>query len=577
MVGSTQCRRVGLLALVWAQVAVAQGVDAPAAAAVDSLREQRDRIQQWQRQALQVPDRPAAPAPPDWLPPLPGEANCVMLRGVEIRQPDAGMPTVPTALQAPPADYIGACVGSLSLQRLQVNLTGRLRALGYITSTLRLPEQHLADGVLRLILAWGRLGEVHVEAEGAGAALAGRPAANALALHPGAPLNLRDIEHSLETLARLPSQSARFVIEPGSQPGDSDLRILVGSQPARRAHLGLELQHGGPDSRRDLTGRMWLDAPFGWSDQLLVAFSAAPDHQGRAEARRHSVVLQWTVPYGRHLLSLSASTARHSRGLAGGVGRFVERGADDQAGLRWQWTAARGVDWRNQLWATWNERRGRSHIDDVELLSRRRVASELGIGVSHWQRLGCGETSGELESAHTVRLARLADFQDTVASLPRQWRVQVDWRCAWPDAVAADGAGGGAWSWTVSAWTQAAERPFDGTDLLTLGSRATVRGHAAAQALQGRRISVARVGITSPWRQLGNGVRWQPWLGWDAGRVDRPASDGIATGRRSRQAAVLGLRWLAGPAVAELGWARAVGPSPARRHGQWEAQVHWWF
>lgn len=577
-------RRLACLCLsvaAWAGVAPpvhAQPAQAAAPAAVDALREQRDLVWQWQREALRPAELPPAAAAAPWQPPLAGESPCVTLREVSIAlDGDAlalGLPPVPTALQTPPADFIGACVGTVGLQRLQANLTRRLHALGYITSALTLPPQDLADGLLRFALHWGLLGQVQVQAEGVpgvrASTWASLPAFNAIALQRGLPLNLRDIEHTLENLARLPSQAARFVIEPGEQPQHSDLRIVVGTQPAWRAQVGIDALEMVPGRTRDLQVHTWVDAPLGWSDQLVVAASLSPDGVGPGQARRHSLLLQWSVPIARHLLSLSASSARNSRSLAGGVGRFSERGSDDQVSLRWQWTGWRGATWRSQVWAQWTERRSRSRIDDLELLGRRRVASELGIGAGHWLRLPCGEASVELETVHTVRMARLADFQDLAAPQPRQWRVQVDGQCRWMVA-------GADWTASVSAWTQAAERPFDGTDLLTLGGRNTVRGHTTVQALQGRRISVVRVGLAAPGQHLGGALAWQPWLGWDAGRVDQPASEAAVDSRRSRQAALLGLRWQAGWASGDLNWARAVGSSPVLRHGQWQAQVHWRF
>lgn len=552
----------------------AQPAPPAAPAAVDALREQRDQVQQWQREALRPAELPPAAATVPWQPPLAGETPCVVLRQVRIAldddAPTPGLPPVPTALQAPPADYIGACVGMGSLRQLQANLTGRLHALGYVTSSLTLPPQDLADGLLHLKLQWGLLGRVQVQAEGRPGAWASLPARNAIALQPGLPLNLRDIEHTLENLARLPSQAARFVIEPGDRPHHSDLRILVGTQPAWRAQVGMDALEMVPGRTRDLQLQAWLDAPLGWSDQLFLATSLSPDGTGTEQARRQSLLLQWSVPIARHLLSLSVSSARHRRGLAGGVGRFNERGSDDQTSLRWQWTGWRGATWRSQVWAQWTERRSRSRIDDVELLSRRRTASELGMGAAHWQRLPCGEASVELEAVHTLRLARLADFQDLTAPLPRHWRVQLDAQCAWALA-------GADWTAAVSAWSQAAERPFDGNDLLTLGSRNTVRGHGAAQALQGQRIHVARISLMAPGQRQGDALAWQAWLGWDAGRVERPAPAGDISGSPGRQAAVLGLRWQAGQAGGDLSWARAVGPSPVVRHGHWQAQVHWKF
>lgn len=568
----------GLLS--WAQQATAQ-----TAGATELQREQREQIEQWRRQIQRPAELPEAMAPEVWLPPLAGEQPCVVLRSVVVSvadEPASGLSSaVPWRLIAPPADYLGVCLGVASLQRLSTNMQARLHALGYVTSSLTLAEQNLGSGELRFSLHWGRIGQVRVESTDDQPLTVAGPASNALAVRPGQVLNLRDIEHTLENLARLPSQNARFVIEPGTTPGISDLRILVSGASGWRGSVGFDSADLKARSSWEAQTQLVVDAPLDWSDQLLVSAAGTPERSGEQRQQRHSVYVQWSVPWRRHLITLSASTARNSRSIAGGVGRFVERGHEDQTTLRWQWTPWRGADWRTQLWSSWSQRHGRSFIDDVELLSRRRRAGDLGLGLSHWQRLPCGEASVELEGIHTRRLVRVAEFQDVRAPMPRQWRMQWDLHCS------VHGAGSGdwtddrviPWTWGLTAWTQAIERPFDGTDLLALGSRYTVRGHAPDQALLGRRISVVRLSATAPGRTTDSGLAWQPWLAWDVGRVDRP-SDAEAhadVAPRGRQAAVLGLRWQFMGAAGELAGARPVGSSPTRRHWQWQAQASWRF
>lgn len=570
---------------VWLAVAGAGATWVQDAGAQDVQREQREQIEQWHRQALRPGELPDPAAAVIWQPPVPDEQPCVRLSTLRITvvaQPGAvRSPPVPRQLQEPPGDYLAACVGVASLERLRLNLQARLQAMGFITSTLTLAEQDLRSGELQLLLRWGRIGLVRIDSPDVQGGPRSAPAPNALALQPGEVLNLRDIEQTLENLARLPSQTARFVIEPSSVPQSSDLRILISPQRHWRATLGVDAADVRRQSPWDAQSQVWLDAPLGWSDQLMLFMSGTPDAGGELRIRRHSVYALWSVPWGRHLVLVSASSARNSRSIEGGVGRFTERGAEDQATLRWQWMPWRGADWRTQAWAAWNERRSRSMIDDVELLSRRRVASDLSLGAGHWHRLGCGEASVEFEATQTRRLARLADFQDQRAPKPHQWRVQADWHCTWPHTRAgAEGESASApWTWAVSAWSQAVERPFDGTDLLTLGSRYTVRGHSADQALQGQRISVARFSAAAPGQPAAAGWAWQPWLGWDLGRVERLAitrHEG-ADLPRSRQAAVLGLRWQADSASGEVSWARATGASPVPRSGRWQARAAWQF
>jgi hypothetical protein len=94
-------------------------------------------------------------------------------------------------------------------------LRGAAAAQGLITRRLDVPAQDLSRGLLVCRRVPGRVEAVLFEA-GRGATT---PAANALAQQAGEILDLRALEQTVENLARLSSQSARFVIEPGIGAG----------------------------------------------------------------------------------------------------------------------------------------------------------------------------------------------------------------------------------------------------------------------------------------------------------------------------------------------------------------------
>ena len=216
-----------LCTLLTAACATAAPISDPIDGALDQ-REQLERIESWRRDQERRAPLQAATATQRWRLPMAGEQPCFVIDTVRIVLAHAVVESVQDAAQnllGPVLSlpgYVGACLGVISLERLRSNMQERLAARGYITSALLVLPQDLRRGELLLTLEPGLVEAVAVE----GARPSARPAANALALAPGDVLNLRDIEQTLENLGRLPSQTARFVIEPGTLPGASVVRIL---------------------------------------------------------------------------------------------------------------------------------------------------------------------------------------------------------------------------------------------------------------------------------------------------------------------------------------------------------------
>lgn len=563
----------------------AAGVFAQEAAIRDAAleqREQRERIEQWRREQERRALQTGAPLETRWLPPLPAEQPCFVIQRVRIAAPPAALadetqpppPSPLTPLLGPVLStpgYDGVCLGADSLARLRDNLQARLQARGYLTSALSIAPQDLRSGELVLTLEPGLVEAVAVE----GARPGSRMGANALALQPGAPLNLRDIEQTLENLARLPSQSARFVIEPGTQAGGSVVRILPLQPEARlwRLSAGAEKADSTDYGDVQLTAQLGLDHALGLSDQLglWAAHSQGQDGgpDGGPRPLQTSWYAYWTVPWGRHALTFSLSRADYRRTIAAGVGRFRDAGRDMSTRLRWESTLWRGEQARLNGWLAVSQRRARTWLDDIELISRRRLGTSVEQGVSVWWRQAPCDLTLELEGGRVQRLERDSDFQAPTDGLPRSWRGEFQWACPLPAGLDLRG----------QAWTQRTSQPVDGSDLLVLGSPQTVRAHATTEALTGYGLAVLRQELLLPPLRPGTGWAARPGVALDWGRVHNPLDGGRAG--RELSAWSLSLRWQAGRASGLLALQRAWKPPPdatdavaeGRRQARWQAQL----
>jgi hemolysin activation/secretion protein len=540
----------------------------------DATLDQREQLEAWRRQLQRPAELPAGLKPAVWLEPVAEDLPCrpVLVVRITLAEGESAADTgaLPLGEAKDIGAYEGACLGARNVERLRVNLQARLAAQGFVTSYLVVPAQDLSAGALEFRLQPGRIDRIEIEGPASGKD--GGPSRNALSLYEGAVLNLREIEHSLENLNRLPSQTAQVLIEPGGVEHTSTIRILLGDRRSWSAAIGIDSTDTREYGRWQLSAHAALDAPLGISDQIHLSASMATEDQGEAgRPLQSSVLLHWSVPWRRHLFSLSASQARHQRSIAGGVGRFLESGTDSQVQLRSHWTAWRGQAGRAAAWAGLGSRRARTAIDDVELISRRRIATEASAGASVWRRLECGEASMEAEHGRLLHLQRDALFQETLVRSPRHWRLQLDLRCRAPvDAVILAN-----WVASLSAWLQGVDRPLDGTDLVTVGRRYSVRGHDASQVLTGLGAAIVRAALQSPGWAAGEGLAWSASLGIDWGRIDRPVDSGRAA--RELHALVFALRGSAGHAGAELTLSWPTTPNLERRRAQWQGGLRWQF
>lgn len=275
--------------------------------------------------------------------------------------------------------------------------------------------------MLRVQLNLGRVARI----ERRGGALA--VARNALAVQPGDLLNLRAIEQSLENLARLPSQAAQFQIEPSDE---QDASVLVmASAPARRWRVGAGLDNAAARDygRLQATAQAVLDAPLGLSDQIALFLNRSVRNEGAAR-HQGSALLSYSIPFGHHLMSLSASRSSHARPIQGLATRFSENGHDRSLQIRWQWTAWRSAAARWNVWGGATQRRSRNAVDEVELVLQRRDSRSADWGISGWLRVGTGELSLETDAAVSMRLAPYADVQFDPPALPHARRAQISWQ-----------------------------------------------------------------------------------------------------------------------------------------------------
>ncbi len=531
-------------AVQWRSAAVALGMLMLMAVSstVATAQDRHDVLEALQRERLQaLRDAQARSAPQwsppaalAWLPPVDGEAPCFAIQQFELVSNTPPLPLNSRNrfgwLLQDLGAFVGACLGPQSLDALRRNLDARLVSQGYVTSSVSVAPQNLASGVLQVSLHIGRV--ARVDLRGAASVIS----SNALAIQPGDALNLRDIEQTLENLARLPSQAAQFHIEAADRADESVVAITTAATRTWRFSAGLDNTAPRDYGRLQAALQAVWDAPLGLSDQVAVVLNRTL-HSEQSARYQGTATLSYSIPFGHHLLWINAAHSRHVRPIQGLTTRFSENGVDSSVQLRWQWTAWRSASARWKLWIGATERRSRNAVDDVELVLQRRHTRDTDWGVTGWLRFTAGELTLDIDSAVAQRVGAAPDVQLDPPALPNARRMQLTWQQAVAHHLHYD---------TRLTWAGVHD-PASSADLQTLGSRWSVRGFDAQDVLTGQQQIAWRQDLRLPafnaaWLPA---IQLQPYLGLDYGRITATMTTAPQTPKPGRvlAGAAAGLRW----------------------------------
>jgi hemolysin activation/secretion protein len=501
----------------------------PARAIDEGLRRQEERAQEL-RQRVQ-PRADVLTALPDAAVStmLPAEQPCFIIRGVELKGPDA----VRFGWLADSAlPYLQQCAGVAGLRQIAAALDAKLIALGYVTSRVTLPRQSLNDGVLTIQLHVGRVAQLAMFSSGKPDSAWGTWR-NAFPVSTGDVLNVRDLEQGVEQMKRLPSQAVRTELEPGAQADTSNIRILREAAPfGERIRGGVTLDNSGSRTlgTTQLAGQVALDNPLGLSDIVSLSASSNAEHPGSAH-RGQSLAFNYSVPWGYNTFSFSRSDSRYAQVVQGTTVQFLSSGASESAEVKWHRTMVRTSAAKAGLYAAVATRRANSFLDDVELIVQRRRTTSLEAGITLRQLLG--EASVEFELGYRQEdLPTAADGGVTLR--PKVTLLSAAYNR--PFRLA-----GTPVQYAASLRAQATHDATLSIDQIAIGNRYSVRGFDGDSVLLAESGYYLRNEFSTPCK-LAAGLDSVAYAGIDVGRVWGPGT-AILPGQKLA-GAVLGMRGL---------------------------------
>ncbi|MGY0399399.1 MAG: ShlB/FhaC/HecB family hemolysin secretion/activation protein [Ostreibacterium sp.] len=421
------------------------------------------------------------------------------------------------------------CLSVVTIQRLSTAIQNRLIEKGYITSRVLMPKQDLNRGVLNIVLAMGKVGEVRVEADNSIQTHANRATLyNAFPTAKGQVFNLRDIEQGLENMRRLPTVSAEMNILPSQTVHYSDV-VVKWRQRDIPFRLNLSVDNSGSRS----TGRYLGTMNISWDNPLRLndIFYASYTHSlksGVKKADRHghtdksktdNYSLHYSLPLGYWLLKLNASHYYYDQVVAGLNHPYHYTGDSDQGILDLSRVLYRDSQHKITGRASWWLKSSKSYIDGAEIEVQRRHTG--GWSASLLQRSYF--RSGTLTSSIAYKrgtgafgaIAAPEELFDEGTSRMRIWTMDFDWNMPFQ-------LGHQSLNWESSFHGQWSQVRLTPQDKLSIGGRYSVRGFSGEKTLSAEHGWYLRDEIA--WRYKGN---HHFYWGLDVGRVSGSSSDAL--------------------------------------------------
>ena len=395
---------------------------------------------------------------------------------------------------------IPRCLGARGIAAVLSRLQRALVTKGYVTSRVLVGPQNLRTGTLTLTLVPGRMRAIRL-APGSNPRAG---LASAFPLQPGDLLNLPAVEQGLENLRRLPTASAEIDIAPalaapdqpgtpGSPghtgktgisgntgntgntvfgPGDSDL--VVDFQQVRLFRGSLTVDDSGIRSLGRLQGTLdlALDNPLRQNDIFQLSLQHGLDPQTDRHGLRGQS-LQYSLPWGRALVSLSANRQRFYQQVVGSSQTYVYSGESESAELSLRHLLRRdGASKTFASLALWR-RASRQFIEDTEIEVQRRRTAGWTLGADHRQFIG--PATLDLALSHRrgtgAAYALPAPEQAFGEGVSRPHITSAGAQLDWPLQVS-----GPSLRYSGSWRAQWSHDPLVPLDRFTIGGRYTVRG-----------------------------------------------------------------------------------------------------
>lgn len=242
---------------------------------------------------------------------FPKEDNCKYIREIFIESENNSLTNKLLGKIAHQAK--SQCLGVEGIRLLARTLQNELIDKGYITSLIDIPSQSLENGLLRLTLAYGKIGNIAWATDEPQKKTA---LWNALPFSREDILRLPDLEQGMANLQRLPGSSAHMSLLPGQNDAETDIRLT------RRFGKPVQVSAWVNDAGSRSSGRylggaaLYLYGLTSLNDILYLAAGRDVEFRQHNDGNKN-VNLYYSIPFGYWSVSLYGAYSKYLQQFRG--------------------------------------------------------------------------------------------------------------------------------------------------------------------------------------------------------------------------------------------------------------------
>ncbi|MDR3561706.1 MAG: ShlB/FhaC/HecB family hemolysin secretion/activation protein [Negativicutes bacterium] len=516
-----------ILLLLWmvANIGLAVSYASPSSDGEEQNRRSRQEAQERQQRDQQkdVFLQKGAAAARDF--PLPDETpsffiTTLLLKGDSVER----IPWAQEMLQ----HYAGRKIGLVGINLLANRLANALIDQGYITSRIVIPEQDLSSGTLTFVLVPGRIGAIRLD-EASGR----KNWQTAFPTRPGDILNLRHLEQGLEQMKRVPSQDVEMQIQPGANPGESDVVISV--KETQKWRLTLTTDDSGviATGKIQTSEALAMDNLLGLNDLFNISFNSDGDRRGYLRGTRGDSIY-YSLPYGDSTFTYSNYTYHYHQYINDSSSPFQFSGEITNASYGISQLLHRDQTSKTSLDFSLIKGTSRSFIEDTEIEVQRQITTAAQLGLTQRRYLGQATLDTTLANKRGVPWwgAQLDPAAQSAGSPTTRYSIWLlDTSLTTPVAIG-DAKG----RYTVTLHGQYCRNLLFASEFVSIGNRFTVRGFDGEQTLSAERGWYLRNEVAVPLSAKGLEI----YAGLDGGQVGGPSAQTLLG--RTLIGSVAGLR-----------------------------------
>lgn len=405
------------------------------------------------------------------------------------------------------------CVGAAGINVLLKRAQDALIERGFVTSRVLAQPQDISQGQLVLSVIAGRIRDIrYAQPENQR-----NPARAPLPLRGGDILNLRNVEHALEGLKRVPTAEAEIKIEPSQAPGESDLVISYTQTTPFRGNLSID--DSGSKGTGIYQGALTLSYDNWWTANDLFYVTLNHDLGGGQSGSRGSRgrSAHYSIPLGYWTIAINGSAGSYYQTVAGATQDYIYSGNSSNGDAKLSRLMYRDASRKLILSLRGFYRASQNFIDDTEVQVQRRKIGGWELGVNYREYIGRAalDTSinykrgtgafGSLPSPEEAFGEGTSRFKLIIADISYNQPFKISeknlrWSTNWR-----------------AQWNRSSLTP---QDRFSIGSRYSVRGYSGESSLSAERGFTLRNEIAAALAGSGQ----ETYLALDHGRVGGPSS-----------------------------------------------------